>query len=198
MRIVAGLGNPGERYAGTRHNVGFRVVRELARRRGVPSFDEACGSLIAQPEEGPALVMPQTFMNRSGFALRCLAERHQLDTESILVVYDEVHLPLGTLRLRPKGSPAGHRGLESILENLGTDLVPRLRFGVGSQDGPPNGADLVDFVLSGFEEAEQEDVDTMIRRAADACETWAAEGTEAAMQRFNGQALAAVQSPEEP
>lgn len=186
MRIVAGLGNPGERYAGTRHNVGFRVVRELARRLGVQSFDEACGSLIARPDDAPALVMPQTFMNRSGFALRCLAERHQLETDAFLVVYDEVHLPLGTLRLRPKGSPAGHRGLESVLENLGTDEVPRLRLGVAGADGPPEGSDLVDYVLSDFEESDQEAVEEMISRAADACETWAKEGAEAAMQRFNG------------
>ncbi|MDA8016899.1 MAG: aminoacyl-tRNA hydrolase [Thermoanaerobaculia bacterium] len=185
MRIVAGLGNPGKRYAGTRHNVGFRVVRELARRRGVQAFDEACGSLIARADDRPALVMPQTYMNRSGFALRCLAERHQLETGAFLVVYDEVHLPLGALRLRPKGSPAGHRGLESVLENLGTDEVPRLRLGVGAAEGPPDGADLVDFVLSNFEESEQETVEVMIQRAADACEIWAIEGSDAAMQRFN-------------
>lgn len=186
MRIVAGLGNPGERYAGTRHNVGFRVVHELARRRGVTSFDEACGSLVARPGDGPTLVMPQTYMNRSGFALRCLAERHQLESDAFLVVYDEVHLPLGTLRLRPKGSPAGHRGLESVLENLGTGEVPRLRLGVASLDGEPDGADIADFVLSDFDEAEQEAVEEMIVRAADACELWAAEGPDAAMQRFNG------------
>ena len=130
--------------------------------------------------------MPQTFMNRSGFALRCLAERLQLESGAFLVVYDEVHLPLGTLRLRPKGSPAGHRGLESVLENLGTDEVPRLRLGVGTVDGPPDGADLVDYVLSDFDADEHETVELMISRAADACETWAAEGSEAAMQRFNG------------
>lgn len=186
MRLVAGLGNPGERYTGTRHNVGFRVVRELARRRGVGRFDEACGSLLCRSDDAPWLVMPQTYMNRSGFALRCLAERHQLESDAFLVVYDEVHLPLGTLRLRPKGSPAGHRGLESILENLGTDEVPRLRLGVAPVDGAPDGADLSEFVLDAFDESENEAADAMIVRAADACEVWAAEGIDAAMQRFNG------------
>jgi PTH1 family peptidyl-tRNA hydrolase len=158
----------------------------LARRRGAESFAEACDSLLAQPDEGPLLVMPQTFMNRSGFALRCLAERHQLGSDAFLVVYDEVHLPLGTLRLRRGGSPAGHRGLESVLENLGSDEVPRLRLGVAGQDGTPAGHDLVAYVLSDFEEDEFDLLDAMIRRAADACEVWAAEGPEAAMQRFNG------------
>lgn len=125
-------------------------------------------------------------MNRSGYAARCFVERHGLGPSSVLVVYDEVNLPLGRLRLRKSGSPAGHRGLESILENLRTDQVPRLRLGVSGPDGPPAGEELVEFVLSPFPPEDNEAVEAMIRRAADACECWLREGAEAAMNRFNG------------
>jgi len=183
-RVVLGLGNPGERYAETRHNVGFRVVEELARRRRIPLSAGECNSRTGRDGE-ILLAAPETYMNRSGYAARCLAERHGLRPEEILVVYDEVHLPLGKLRLRRGGSPAGHRGMESVLENLGSLNVPRLRLGVGREDGPPGGDEIVEFVLSPFDEGERETVREMILRAADACEAWAREGAEAAMQRFN-------------
>jgi len=119
LRLILGLGNPGERYAETRHNLGFRVVEELARRRGLRLVDGACGSRMA---EGPGLILaaPQTYMNRSGYAARCFAEHRGVAPQDLLVVYDDVALPLGRLRLRPSGSPGGHRGMESILENLGS------------------------------------------------------------------------------
>jgi len=183
-RAVVGLGNPGDRYAGTRHNVGFRVVEELGRRRGLRLDRRECNALVAV--DGPSLlVAPQTFMNRSGQAVRCLVERRSLRPEELLVVYDEVHLPLGALRLRPSGSPAGHRGMESVLENLGTDRVPRLRLGIAPESGPPEGGELVDFVLEPFDDEELKRVEEMIERAADACEAWLGDGVETAMQRFN-------------
>lgn len=188
-RIILGLGNPGERYAETRHNVGFRVVGKLADRRGIALDERECNALVGRAGE-LELAAPQTFMNRSGFAARCLLERRELASEDLLVVYDEVHLPLGSLRLRPGGSPAGHRGLESILENLGTDRVPRLRLGVASEGGPPPGDNMSEFVLAPFEDGELAAVDEMIERAADACEVWAREGAEAAMQKFNRRAPA--------
>ncbi|MEM8933145.1 MAG: aminoacyl-tRNA hydrolase [Acidobacteriota bacterium] len=184
LRVVLGLGNPGERYDDTRHNVGFRVVAELARRRGVTLDHDECRSDLVEVDD-LLLVAPRTFMNRSGWAARCLAEGRDLSAADFLVVYDEVHLPLGTLRLRPKGSPAGHRGLESVLENLGTDGVPRLRLGIAPADPPPGEA-LPDFVLGRFEKDEAEAVDAMILRAADACDTWARDGVEAAARAFNG------------
>lgn len=184
-RVVLGLGNPGERYAETRHNVGFRVVEELARRRGIALRPGECNSRTGRDGE-ILLAAPETYMNRSGYAARCLAERHGLEAEEILVVYDEVHLPLGKLRLRRGGSPAGHRGMESVLENLGSQDVPRLRLGVGRDDGAPGGEEIVEFVLSPFGPEERRTVEEMILRAADACEAWAREGAEAAMQRFNG------------
>ena len=159
----------------------------MARRRRIAFADPECNALIAEDEQ-LTLAAPQTYMNRSGHAARCLQERRGFETGDLLVVYDELHLPLGTLRLRPGGSPAGHRGLESVLESLGTDRVPRLRLGVGGEDGPPAGCDLVEFVLEPFDPAEKEPVKAMILRAAEACEVWAAEGAEAAMSRFNGPA----------
>jgi len=183
--LVCGLGNPGAAYHHTRHNVGFRVVEALAQRHGVMLAGSLCrartaavGSLL--------LAAPETFMNRSGYALRCLVERLGIEPQQVLVVYDEIHLTLGRLRLRSSGSPAGHRGMESILENLGTDQVPRLRLGIGRDEEPRGGQDLVDFVLSPFAPQERETATAMIERAADACETWVEQGRDAAMQAFNG------------
>ena len=187
-RVVVGLGNPGSKYSNTRHNVGFRVVEELARRRGAGLGGEDCRSEIFKDSKAePELwaVAPQTFMNRSGFAVRCLQERFALDVTDFLVVYDEVHLGLGILRLRTQGSPGGHRGMESIVENLGTDNVARLRLGVGGV-AELDGADLVDFVLGEFADEEHDAVQEMILRAADACEVWCRNGAEPAMQKFNG------------
>ncbi|HEX2644707.1 MAG TPA: aminoacyl-tRNA hydrolase [Thermoanaerobaculia bacterium] len=198
-KLILGLGNPGETYRETRHNVGFKVVEELARRWRLGLDLLECNSFVARPagsadstasadpEDGETawLALPQTYMNRSGYAARCLVERFGFEPEAILVVYDEVNLPLGRLRLRKSGSPAGHRGLESILENLRTDQIPRLRLGVAGPDGPPPGPGLPDFVLAPFEEAERETVGEMVARAADACEAWLREGADAAMNRFN-------------
>jgi PTH1 family peptidyl-tRNA hydrolase len=209
IRLILGLGNPGEEYAATRHNAGFRVVDELARRLGVRLDRVDCGALTAlAPGEPPALPVllakPQTYMNRSGYAARCLVERHAIAPEAVLVVYDEVNLPLGRLRLRRSGSPAGHRGIESILESLRSDQVARLRIGIApaapaspassalpaslaaSASGNVGGEDLVEFVLAPFAPAEEEALAPVVRGAADACEVWLREGIDAAMNRFNG------------
>jgi len=181
-RLILGLGNPGERYAPTRHNLGFRVVDEMARRRGVRIADEECAALVGEATE-LLLAKPQTYMNRSGYAARCLVERHGLVPAGVLVVYDEAALPLGRLRLRAAGSPGGHRGMESVVGELRTDEVPRLRLGIGPEEPPE---DLVELVLAPFAPGEREVVDAMVARAADACESWLADGAEATMARFNG------------
>ncbi len=193
-KVILGLGNPGERYRDTRHNVGFLVVEELARRWGLRLDREECGSLVGGPSGAPGadggqlvlLVQPQTYMNRSGWAARCLVEAHSLEPSDVLVVYDEIVLPLGKLRMRKSGSPAGHRGLESVIENLRTDQVPRLRLGVSPEDGSPHGEDLVEFVLGPFPADQLEAVDSMVKRAADACEAWVKDGPDLTMSRFNG------------
>ena len=181
--LILGLGNPGERYRDTRHNVGFLVVEELARRRGVRLDRRECNAFVGG--EDILLALPQTYMNRSGWAARCLLESHGLDPAGVLVVYDEVALPLGKLRLRKSGSPGGHRGLESVIENLRTDQIPRLRLGIAPEE-PPRGEDLVDFVLAPFPPDQREAVEAMVARAADCCEVWLREGAEAAMAKFNG------------
>jgi PTH1 family peptidyl-tRNA hydrolase len=195
MRLILGLGNPGEEYRDTRHNVGFRVVEELARRWEIPCDRLECNSLVGRlavgegsgvPPADVLLVKPQTYMNRSGYAARCFVESHEIEPSAVLVVYDEINLPLGKLRLRRAGSPAGHRGLESVIENLRTSEVPRLRLGVAREEKVAGGEDLVNFVLAPFAADERETVEAMIRRAADACEAWLREGVDAAMGRFNG------------
>ncbi|MEM9290630.1 MAG: aminoacyl-tRNA hydrolase [Acidobacteriota bacterium] len=186
-RLVVGLGNPGERYRGTRHNVGFEVIDELLRRRAPQQPRRLeCNALIVS--RGDTLfVAPQTYMNRSGFTLRCLEERFGLEAQRVLVIYDDTALPLGQLRLRGKGSPGGHRGMESVIENLRTDGVPRVRCGIAAPEGPPGGGDeLVRFVLEPFRDEEQDQVESMVQRAADACEAWLDSGLQRAMNDFNG------------
>ena len=184
QRLLAGLGNPGSKYAATRHNLGFRVIDEVARRRGTFLDRVECNALLAPGN--PLLAQPQTFMNRSGYALRCLAERYDVAAQDCLVVYDDVHLPLGKLRFRLRGSPGGHRGMESVVNNLRTEAVPRLRMGVGSSEGAPAGEDLVEYVLQPFRADERDEVESLVERAADACEAWLEEEPQRVMSRFNG------------
>jgi peptidyl-tRNA hydrolase, PTH1 family len=197
MRLILGLGNPGEEYRDTRHNVGFRVVEELARRWEISVERQECNALTGRATLGATaaagedlqtdvlLVKPQTYMNRSGYAARCFAERYELEPAALLVVYDEINLPLGKLRVRRGGSPAGHRGLESILEHMRSAEVPRLRLGV-AREAKVDGEELAAFVLGPFAPDEAETVEAMVRRAADACEVWARDGAEVAMRGFNG------------
>ena len=171
--LVIGLGNPGDRYRDTRHNLGFKVVEQLAREAGVPMSGSECNAVVGKSDQ-LILAMPQTFMNRSGYAARCLLDRHEISPERCLVVYDETHLPLGRLRLRESGGPAGHRGMESLLRALQTDWVPRLRMGVGGEEMVSD--ELVEFVLDGFGEDERESAREMVDRAVEACECWLSEG----------------------
>jgi PTH1 family peptidyl-tRNA hydrolase len=184
-RLVLGLGNPGAEYRDTRHNVGFRVVEALARRRDVALEEGDCRCRVARSGD-LLLAQPQTYMNRSGYAAACLQEIHGLDPAGILVVYDDVALPVGTLRMRRGGSPGGHRGLESVVESLRTDEVPRVRIGIREDDEPPQGDDLVEYVLTPFPAALADDLEAIVERAADACQAWIDEGIDRAMNRFNG------------
>ena len=186
-RLIVGLGNPGPEYADTRHNVGFRCVEELARRFGAAWQDRTnvVGSLVAvtHPTAEMTLVLakPQTFMNRSGAAVQDLLEFLNLPTERCLVVYDEMDLAFGTLRLRERGSPGTHNGMRSVVRSLGTDNIPRLRIGI-SQASP---GDATSHVLSEFAPEERDDVDELIARAADASLAWALDGPVVAMNRYN-------------
>ena len=183
QHYVVGLGNPGPRYEGTRHNLGFDVVLELARREGVDFKPGLCNCLWAETS-GTFLIAPQTYVNRSGYAVRCLMETQDLKRDQLLIVYDEVQLPLGRLRLRAKGSPGGHRGMESIVEGVQSEEIARLRIGVEPARGLPGG-DLAEFVLDEFAVDEIDTVDAVIEAAADACEVWQSLGVEETMRRFN-------------
>lgn len=187
MKLIAGLGNPGRQYAGTRHNVGFEVLDLLARRHAL-TFDAApADALMAKwrtplADGGVLLVKPLTFMNRSGIAVGELARYFRVEVPDMLVVIDDVALELGRLRARARGSAGGHNGLKSIVEHFGTDEYARLRLGVGRGDAR---RDLADHVLARFEADERQTVEEMIGRAADAVETFIESGIESVMSTFN-------------
>jgi peptidyl-tRNA hydrolase, PTH1 family len=185
MKIVVGLGNPGQKYAGTRHNVGFEVLAELARRwqggRSKTRFDAELIEIVCRREK-MLLVAPQTFMNLSGRSVQQIVKFYQTALENVLVVCDDLNLPSGQLRLRASGSAGGQKGLADILKSLGSDAIPRLRFGIGR---PPGQMDPADYVLSQFRRDEQESIDVSLQQAADAAEVWANEGMTTAMNRFN-------------
>ncbi|OLC45509.1 MAG: aminoacyl-tRNA hydrolase [Acidobacteria bacterium 13_1_40CM_65_14] len=182
MKAIVGLGNPGSEYKGTRHNVGFEVVDELARRWKVRLKSwKSRANLVLVRDHDVLLVEPKTFMNLSGQAVSGVMAFYKIQPADVLVVVDEVQLPLGKLRLRRSGSAGGHNGLKSVIEHVGTDF-PRLRIGVDRGD---RNWDLADRVLSRFPADEREIVDAAIARAADAAETFVSDGVELAMNRFN-------------
>jgi PTH1 family peptidyl-tRNA hydrolase len=182
MKLIVGLGNPGAEYQGTRHNVGFDVVDELARRwKARPRIWKSLAELAQAADRGAMLAKPQTFMNASGEAVARVASFYKFEPSDILVVVDDVQLPLGRLRFRSSGSAGGHNGLKSVIEHLGPEFS-RLRIGVGR--GDPRW-DLSDHVLSPFRPEERELVQQTIPRAADAVETFVENGIAAAMNRWN-------------
>jgi peptidyl-tRNA hydrolase, PTH1 family len=183
MKLVAGLGNPGSKYKGTRHNVGFEIADELARRHGLTFDSSPADAIVARWRERNTLVVkPLTFMNLSGQAVGELARYFKIDPADALVIVDEVQLPLGRLRFRARGSAGGHNGLRSIEAHLGTDQYPRLRVGVGRGDGR---LDLADHVLARFEPDERVVIDEAVSRAADAMEVFIDDGIDIVMNRYN-------------
>jgi len=187
VKLIVGLGNPGPRYRQTRHNIGFMVLDRLAGRLGAPSWREKYSAETAEANhrgERLVLLKPLTYMNRSGTAVAQAARNNADDfARDLLVVVDDVNLPLGRLRLRGGGSAGGHNGLKSLIEHLGTPEFPRLRIGVG-EAGPRD--DLADHVLSKFRKDEWPEVEAAIDRAADAVLSFIEQGLERAMNSFNG------------
>lgn len=186
MKLVVGLGNPGPAYRGTRHNIGFAVMDELARRAGVAFETSPVSALMAKVrrpgDSAPVmLAKPLTFMNLSGEAVGGLLRYFRIEPSDLLVVVDEVQLPLGRLRAGPSGSAGGHNGLKSIIAQLGPEFA-RLRVGVGRGDAR---RDLSDHVLAAFDAGEASQVDEMTSRAADAAEAFVDQGIDAVMARFN-------------
>ena len=188
MFLVAGLGNPGEQYAATPHNLGFLVVERLAARHAIRMTRKECQALLGQGTIGgkPVLLAkPQTFMNLSGVAVKPLMERNEIAPSELILVYDELDLPWGTLRIRPKGSAAGHNGAKDVIEKLGTQEFPRVRLGVHPGHPLTSGAD---YLLSRFSRQQNETLDEFLDLAADATESIIAEGAELSMTRFNRRA----------
>lgn len=184
--LITGLGNPGRQYAGNRHNVGFMVVSRLADKLGETFNRVESNALVAKAAyHGMRLILakPQTYMNGSGNAVRSLLRFYKIPQSQLLVVFDDVDLPLETLRLRAEGGSGGQKGMQSIIEQLGSEAFPRLRVGIGR---PPGRMDAADYVLQNFSKSEQELLDLTLNRAVEAILTFVTDGLDKAMNHYNG------------
>lgn len=185
MYIIVGLGNPTREYAGTRHNIGFDVITHLSDKFNIPlnmkKHKAICGSGFIGGEK-VILAQPQTYMNLSGESVRELADFYKVSSDQIMIIYDDISLDVGQLRLRSKGSAGGHNGIKSIISHLGTQEFPRIKVGVGNK---PANWDLADYVLGRFPKEEEQVVRGALKRAADACEDFISKGMEYAMNQYN-------------
>lgn len=184
-RLIVGLGNPSNDYHDTRHNIGFMVVDELARRLKISFTEEKRWHGLVAKFPGGWLLKPQTFMNDSGRSVRGLSQFYKILPAETLTIYDDVDLPLGRMRLRLAGSAGGHNGMKSLISTLGTDAFPRLKLGIAAESGRPAGERLVCHVLGKFREDEKPTVQIVIQRAADAVIGSLQSGLGAAMNLFN-------------
>lgn len=183
--IVVGLGNPGSKYDNTRHNVGFETVDFLSRRHGINITKLKHKALIGDGTisgQKVLLVKPQTFMNLSGESVREILEWYKVPVENIIIIYDDIDIPVGKLRLRPKGSAGTHNGMRSVIYQIQSDEFPRVRIGV---DRPPEGWDLANYVLSKFAGDDKKKAEEAIVNAADAIEAIVKSGIDQAMNKFN-------------
>ena len=188
MFLVAGLGNPGEEYALSPHNLGFLTVDRLAERHGIRVTRKDSRALVGLGEiDGQAVMLakPQTFMNLSGTSVGPLMEKHSIGAEKLVVVYDELDLPWGSLRIKPKGSAAGHKGMKSVIGSMGTSDLVRVRLGIHPGHPIRNGAD---FVLAPIGKAQRQELDELVGLAADAVSSIIAEGVVMAMTKYNRRA----------
>lgn len=185
MKLIVGLGNPGKQYDKTRHNIGFEVIDSLADKLSI-SLDQAkfkgiYGSKIINGEK-IYLLKPLTYMNLSGESVRAIMDYFEIDTEDLLVIYDDLDLPVGKIRLRQKGSAGGHNGIKSIISHLGTQEFNRIRVGINR---PSNGMSITDYVLGHFTKEEQEGVEVSVQRSSAACEEWLKNPFLQVMNTFN-------------
>ncbi len=184
MKLIVGLGNPGAKYAGTRHNVGFDIADILADRWGIRYSVEKFHAMFGSGEihaERVVLLKPTTWMNRSGRAVLAAGRFYKLEPQDLLVAADDLALPVGRLRMRASGSAGGHKGLASVIDSISSEQWCRLRIGIGEPVGIPSG-----YVLSRFTDAEEDVMQGARERGADAVECWIQHGVDAAMTRFNG------------
>ncbi|MGG3737698.1 aminoacyl-tRNA hydrolase [Aeribacillus pallidus] len=186
MKLIVGLGNPGTKYERTRHNIGFEVIDELAKRFSSPLTEskfKGLYTIIRYSSEKVILLKPMTYMNLSGESIRAVVDYYDIDPEHILVIYDDLDLPVGKIRLRQKGSAGGHNGIKSTIAHLGTQNFNRIRIGI---DRPTNGMSVPDYVLGKFTKEEWETMGDVIQRCADACEEWIEKPFLQVMNRYNG------------
>jgi PTH1 family peptidyl-tRNA hydrolase len=183
--LIVGLGNPGRRFREDRHNIGFMVLDHILTRMEMTFSRSQQNALVTDGVIGGHKIFfakPQTFMNNVGKSVAPLIRYYRIPLEHLLVVYDDLDLPLGTLRIRPQGGSGGHRGMQSILQHLGSEYFPRMRLGIGR---PPGQMDPADYVLQSFSKDEMGEVDFTLERAVDAVEVYIRDGIEIAMTRFN-------------
>jgi PTH1 family peptidyl-tRNA hydrolase len=186
MKLVVGLGNPGKRYDGTRHNVGFAVVDALAKGPGVGGFQDRFDADVAEwreADEKILLMKPQTFMNLSGRAVREAVDFYQIEAKDLLVICDDMSLPLGKLRFRVRGTHGGQNGLRDIQQHLGTTDYSRLRIGV---DVPGEQSDAIDHVLGKFKASEKPAIEDAVALAVQGVATWVGQGIQKCMNQYNG------------
>lgn len=198
MYIIAGLGNPGKEYDGSRHNVGFMTLDTLADRYQIEIREKAHKALIGKGMiEGNKviLVKPQTYMNLSGESIRSVMDYYKTEPSEFIVIYDDISLEPGQIRIRKKGSAGGHNGIKNIIAHLGTQEFPRIRIGVGEK--PPR-MDLADYVLSRFPKEEKEEMEQAFRDGAAAAVSMMNEGIDTAMNRFNGSARTPKKETKQP
>jgi peptidyl-tRNA hydrolase, PTH1 family len=187
MKLIVGLGNPGRKYEGTRHNVGFQVLGELARKYATAAPRGKFHGEVAEATIGSVatlLLCPHTYMNNSGQSVLAARDFYKLADEDLLIICDDFALPLGKLRFRAKGSSGGQKGLQDVIRRLGTDVFSRLRIGIGQ---PPPNWDVADYVLSKFGKDEKPEIDHALSRATDAAVAWTRDGIESCMNQYNAQ-----------
>jgi PTH1 family peptidyl-tRNA hydrolase len=197
MKLIVGLGNPGSRYRGTRHNVGWEVLERLARKHGIAIGEDTGWAEVGSGDIGPhrvVLARPMTYVNASGMAVQDLRRRFRVKPSDLFLIVDDLDLPLGRLRLRQKGTAGGHNGLRSVIEALGTDGFPRMRVGIGR---PPGKTDAADHVLARFSAEERQMLNDALDRAVEALEVAIVDGVDVAMNRFNAKLQAGVKTQED-
>lgn len=185
MKLIVGLGNPGKQYENTRHNIGFEVIDELSRKLSIPLNQSKFKGLYGigfHKNEKVVLLKPLTYMNLSGESIRAVMDFYRIEIEDLVVIYDDLDLPAGKIRLRQKGSAGGHNGIKSTVSHLGTQEFNRIRIGI---DRPKNGMKVTDYVLGRFHEEEQAMTRDAVKKSADACETWMEKPFLQVMNEFN-------------
>lgn len=191
MKLIVGLGNPGKTYSRNRHNVGFQCLNHFARLHSIRFWHRQCHARVGVGNisgEKLLLARPGTFMNLSGKSVACLVRKHKIPLSDLLVIYDDLDLPLGKIRLRQSGSSGGHKGMNSIISTLGREDFPRIRVGIGRPDGEKQSMSedaIISYVLSDFSRQEEASLKPVIARVAEAIDCFLTQGITAAMNKFN-------------